>query len=161
MAQNEIDEMFDHLRRIKSGDNPDSVKINLIEKLEMVLKYHHGLLSDSLVKRTQKRKWIVKMLQWVFDGIPDECKTNLNLERLESHLLEFFKVVIDSDFKDTDEEMYYLFDKPPFVLCLIVLVEVEMKKIFLSKLRLPSLLNQELSRTRNYPKDFLIISTVC
>ncbi|KAK4737625.1 hypothetical protein R3W88_001322 [Solanum pinnatisectum] len=251
--------MFDHLRRINSGGNPDSVKINLIEKLEMVLKYHHGLLSDSLVKRTQKCKWIVKRLQWVFDGIPYECKTNLNLERLESHLLEFLKgntnlsynyelndfdlskymdcleknlndvlmilledvnseppeenleihrfimqvkivqkklifltylyateingyvnheklecletqiqcmanyvgqlylavsVVIDSDFEDIDEEAYYLFDKPPYVLCLIVLVKLEMKKIFLSELKASKFTQSRTFKDKKLPKGF-------
>ncbi|KAK6803716.1 hypothetical protein RDI58_001500 [Solanum bulbocastanum] len=230
MAQNEIDEMFDHLRRIKSGGNPDSVKINLIEKIEMVLKYHH-----------------------------DECKTNLNLERLESHLLEFFKgntnlsynyelsdfdlskymdclgknlndvlmilledvsseppeenleihsfidqvkivqkklrvltylyateingyvnheklecletqiqfmannvgqlylavsAVIDSDFEDTDEEAYYLFDKHQYVLCLIVLVELEMKKIFLSELKASKFTQSRTFKDKKLPKGF-------
>ncbi|KAK4732063.1 hypothetical protein R3W88_025051 [Solanum pinnatisectum] len=192
MTQNEIEEMLDHLRRINSGGNLDSVKINRIEKLEMVLKYHHILLPDSLVKLTEKAKWIVEMLQWVLDGIPNERKTNLNLRRLESHLLEFFEgktsflynyelndfdlskymddlgknlndvltILLEKvdtymtqingyvnheklecletriqfmgnnvDTYDTYE--YYLFDKPPYVLFLIVLVELEMKKIFL------------------------------
>ncbi|KAG5630630.1 hypothetical protein H5410_002347 [Solanum commersonii] len=57
MAQNEIEEMLDHLRRIKSGGNLIRVKIGKIEILEMVLrvfrtfvKYHHVLLPDPLDK---------------------------------------------------------------------------------------------------------------
>lgn len=98
MAQNEIEEMLDHLRRIKSGGNISSVKIDQIKKLEMVLrdfrtfiKYHHVLFPDSLVKLTKNAKSTAEMLHWVFDGIPNECKTNLYLERLESHLLELFE----------------------------------------------------------------------
>ncbi|KAG5576082.1 hypothetical protein H5410_056216 [Solanum commersonii] len=91
MAQNEIEEMLDHLRRIKSGGNLDSAKIDQIEELEMVLrilrtfiKYHRVLFRDSLVKHTNNAKLTMAML-------PDQCKTNLNLERLESHLLEFLE----------------------------------------------------------------------
>ncbi|KAH0633842.1 hypothetical protein KY289_036809 [Solanum tuberosum] len=193
MAQNEIEEMLDHLRRIKSGGNLDSVKINRIEKLEMVLKYHHVLLPDSLVKLTEKAKWIVEMLQWVLDGIPDECKTNLNLRRLESYLLEFIEeingyvnhekmecletriqfmannvgqlylavsVILVSDFvDDTDEDEvdtyeYYLFDKPPYVLFLIVLVELEMKKIFLSELKDSKFTQSRTFKDKKLPKEF-------
>ncbi|KAH0634511.1 hypothetical protein KY284_037297 [Solanum tuberosum] len=99
MVQNEIEEMLDHLRWIKNGGNLSSNKIKRIEKLEVVLRvfrtfieYHHvDLLHDSLVELTKKAKLTVEMLQRVLDGIPDECKTNLNLERLESHLLKFFQ----------------------------------------------------------------------
>ncbi|PHT51950.1 hypothetical protein CQW23_06412 [Capsicum baccatum] len=102
-----------------------------------------------------------------FFGIPYECKTNLDLQRLESQLLE----VIDgntslsynselngsdlskymnflrenlNDFMANNVGQFYLvvlvdaaeseddiFNKPPYLLCLIVLVELEMKKIFL------------------------------
>ncbi|XP_055813719.1 putative late blight resistance protein homolog R1A-3 [Solanum dulcamara] len=95
MAENEIEEMLDHLRRIKSGDDLD---IEQIKRLEMVLrvfrtyiKYHHVLLPDSLVNLIKNAIWTVQMLDNILDGIPDECKTNLNLERLKSHLLEFFE----------------------------------------------------------------------
>ncbi|XP_055814002.1 putative late blight resistance protein homolog R1A-3 isoform X2 [Solanum dulcamara] len=97
MAENEIEETLDQLRRIKSGCNMDSFDIWLITELEMVLRVfrtcikYHVLLPDSLVKLTKNAEGTVQMLLEVFDGIPDECKTNLNLERLESHLLEFFE----------------------------------------------------------------------
>uniref|UniRef100_M1D2Z2 Tospovirus resistance protein C n=1 Tax=Solanum tuberosum TaxID=4113 RepID=M1D2Z2_SOLTU len=91
MAQNEIEEMLDHLRRIKSGGNLDSAKIDQIKELEMVLRilrtfiiYHRVHFRDSLVKHTNNAKLTMAML-------PDQCKTNLNLERLESHLLEFLE----------------------------------------------------------------------
>ncbi|PHU18215.1 hypothetical protein BC332_13910 [Capsicum chinense] len=57
--QNEINEMLDHLRRIKSG-----------------------------VKLIKKSKRIVKRLCVDFIGIPDEWKTNHDMKRLESQLLE-------------------------------------------------------------------------
>ncbi|XP_055813849.1 putative late blight resistance protein homolog R1A-3 [Solanum dulcamara] len=98
MAENEIEETLDQLRRIKSGGNMDSINICQITELEMMLrvfrtciKYHHVLLPDSLVKLTKNANWTVQMFHRVFYGIPDECKTNLNLERLGSHLLEFFE----------------------------------------------------------------------
>ncbi|KAH0634515.1 hypothetical protein KY284_037301 [Solanum tuberosum] len=98
MAENEIEEMLNHLRRIKSGGNLDSTKIDQIKGLEMMLrilrtfiKYHHVLFRESLVKHTKNAKSTMAVLNWVLDGIPDECKTNLNLERLESHLLEFLE----------------------------------------------------------------------
>ncbi|KAH0634504.1 hypothetical protein KY284_037290 [Solanum tuberosum] len=98
MAENEIEEMLDHLRRIKSGGNLDSDKIDHIKRLEMALrvlrtfiKYHHVLFRDSLVKHKKNAKLTMAMLHQVLEGIPDECKTNLDLERLESHLLEFLE----------------------------------------------------------------------
>uniref|UniRef100_M1A864 Tospovirus resistance protein A n=1 Tax=Solanum tuberosum TaxID=4113 RepID=M1A864_SOLTU len=90
--------MLNHLRRIKSGGNLDSTKIDQIKGLEMMLrilrtfiKYHHVLFRESLVKHTKNAKSTMAMLHRVLDRIPDECKTNLNLERLESHLLEFLE----------------------------------------------------------------------
>ncbi|KAK4732964.1 hypothetical protein R3W88_025952 [Solanum pinnatisectum] len=88
MNENEIEEMLDHLRRIKIGG---------IWHFDMVLRVfrtfikYHVLLPDCLVKLTKIAKWTVERLRRVFDGIPDACKTSLNLERLESHLLEFFE----------------------------------------------------------------------
>ncbi|KAF3649072.1 hypothetical protein FXO38_17822 [Capsicum annuum] len=43
---------------------------------------------NSVVKITKKARRIVKMLCGDFVGIPDECKTNFDLKRLESQLLE-------------------------------------------------------------------------
>ncbi|PHT73377.1 hypothetical protein T459_24162 [Capsicum annuum] len=93
--QNEIEEMLDHVRRIKSGGDLDSFKIDQIERHEMDLrllktfvKYNHFFLPNSVVKITKKARRIVKMLCGDFFGIPYECKTNLDLKRLESQLLE-------------------------------------------------------------------------
>ncbi|KAM3236298.1 hypothetical protein P3L10_016335 [Capsicum annuum] len=93
--QNEIEKMLDHLRRIKSEGDLDSFKIDQIEKLEIDLrllrtfvKYSHFLWPNSVVKITKKARRIVKMLCGDFVGIPNECKTNLDLKRLESQLLE-------------------------------------------------------------------------
>ncbi|KAM3382839.1 hypothetical protein P3S68_008414 [Capsicum galapagoense] len=89
--QNKIKEMLDHLKGIKSGVDLDSFKIDQIEKLEMDLrllrtfvKYSHFLWPNFIVKITKKARRIVKMLCGDFVGIPDECKTNLDLKRLES-----------------------------------------------------------------------------
>ncbi|KAH0640718.1 hypothetical protein KY285_037304 [Solanum tuberosum] len=97
MAQiNDIDDVLYHLRRIKSQGDQSSIKIDQIEKLEMELrmfrtfiKYYHILLHDFFVKPTKIAKLIVKMLHRVFDGIPYECKTNLDQERLVAQLLNF------------------------------------------------------------------------
>nr|ANJ02805.1 R8 resistance protein [Solanum demissum] len=97
MNENEIEEMLDHLRRIKIEGNLDFFKIRRIGDLDIVLRVfrtfikYHVLLPDCFVKLTMNAEWTVEMLHRVFDGISDECKTNLNLERLESHLLEFFE----------------------------------------------------------------------
>nr|ASM58523.1 NB-LRR tospovirus immune receptor [Solanum huaylasense] len=98
MAENEIEEMLEHLRRIKSGGDLDWLDILRIEELEMVLrvfrtftKYHDVLLPDSLVELTKRAKLTGEILHRVLGRIPHKCKTNLNLERLESHLLEFFQ----------------------------------------------------------------------
>uniref|UniRef100_M1AV52 Tospovirus resistance protein A n=1 Tax=Solanum tuberosum TaxID=4113 RepID=M1AV52_SOLTU len=98
MAENEIEEMLDHLRRIKNGGNLNWFEIFLIKELEMVLrvfrtfiKYHDVLLPDSLVELRKSAKLTGEILHRVLDRIPYKCKTNLNLERLESHLLEFFQ----------------------------------------------------------------------
>ncbi|WMV48514.1 hypothetical protein MTR67_041899 [Solanum verrucosum] len=98
MAENEIEEMLNHLRRIKSGGNLDSVKIDQITDLEMALrvlktfiKFHHVLLCDSIVKHKKNAKLTMAILHQELEGIPDECKTNLNQERLETHLLEFLE----------------------------------------------------------------------
>nr|7X8U_A Chain A, Tospovirus resistance protein B [Solanum lycopersicum] len=98
MAENEIEEMLEHLRRIKSGGDLDWLDILRIEELEMVLrvfrtftKYNDVLLPDSLVELTKRAKLIGEILHRLFGRIPHKCKTNLNLERLESHLLEFFQ----------------------------------------------------------------------
>ncbi|KAG5600177.1 hypothetical protein H5410_031547 [Solanum commersonii] len=270
MAQNEIEEMLDHLRRIKSGGNLSSFKIDQIEKLEMVLrvfknfmKYHHVLLPDSLVKLTKKAKLTMKMLQLLFRRIPKVQKANHNLERLESYLLEFFEgktslsynyekndfdlskymdclgnnlndvlmmllegVMSDSpeeklaihrfikqlkivqkkmsflrylyateingnvneeklecletqiqfmannvvqlchavsvnvvaDFVNDKDEFdryeYDIFNKPPYLLCLIVLVELEMKKIFLSELKASKFTQSRTFKGKKLPKGF-------
>ncbi|KAM3357273.1 hypothetical protein P3S68_023987 [Capsicum galapagoense] len=91
-------EMLDHLRRIKIVGDLDSLDIDQIEKLEMDLrllrtfvKYHHVLLPDSTVILTKTTNLILKMLHQDFNLIPYECTTNLNLERLKSHLFEFIE----------------------------------------------------------------------
>ncbi|KAK4732901.1 hypothetical protein R3W88_025889 [Solanum pinnatisectum] len=186
MAQNEIEEMLDHLRRIKNGHNLHVDTIDEIEILEMELrfwrtfiKYHHVLLPDSLVKLVKNAKLFVRMLHRVFDGIPDECKINVNLERLVSELLKFtdgnitilrydyeflrylyateingcvdhekleclktriqfmannvgqfcldVSVYVAEFVNNNDEAEDDILNKPPYLLCLIVLVELEMK----------------------------------
>ncbi|KAH0637600.1 hypothetical protein KY289_037515 [Solanum tuberosum] len=96
MAQSDIDDVLDHLRRIKSGGHLNSVRIAEIETLEMdlrflrtFLKYDHVLGPDPLVKIKKKAKLIMEML--VFGGVPDECITNINVERQVSQLQEFIE----------------------------------------------------------------------
>ncbi|PHT33615.1 hypothetical protein CQW23_25415 [Capsicum baccatum] len=69
MDQNDIEDTLDRLRRIKSGSYRNSFNVDQLETLEMELRFLRTFTN--------------------FDGIPDECKTSLNLERLVSHLLEF------------------------------------------------------------------------
>ncbi|KAH0657637.1 hypothetical protein KY289_026385 [Solanum tuberosum] len=99
MAQNDIDNALDQLRWYKSGGDLARIRIGVIEMLEINLrffrtfiKYHHVLFPNSYVELRQTFKSIVELLHVVFRGIPDERKINLNLERLESYLLEFIEV---------------------------------------------------------------------
>jgi len=272
MAQNDIEDMLDNLRRIKiRGHDLNNIKIKTLEMelrfLSTFLKYHHLLLPDSLVKIAKKAQLIDEMLQSVFD----ECKTNLNVERLVSQLLEFIegntslrynfelnhshlseymdcldknlndvqmffeldatewileldatewtnemlqlnrfleqvKIIqkkmkflrylyateinsyidheklegletriqfmadnvgqfclalwltkveddIDSD-EDTDEDENDLVSKPPYLLCLIKLVELEMKKTFLGKIRASKFSQSRTFKKQKFPKDF-------
>ncbi|XP_049369982.1 putative late blight resistance protein homolog R1A-3 [Solanum verrucosum] len=114
MAENEIEEMLDHLRRIKSERDLSSARIEKIKKLEIALrvlrtfiKCHHVLFRDSLVKHKKNAKLTMAMLHQVLDGIPDECKANLNLERLESHLLEFMErdTILNNNYELNDLDL--------------------------------------------------------
>ncbi|MCD9560040.1 hypothetical protein HAX54_018469 [Datura stramonium] len=268
MAQNDIDDVLDHLRRIKTGGDLNILKINRIQTLEVVLgffrtfiKYYDVLLPDCLVKLTTNAKLSVKLLHRVFDGIPDECK---NVERLVSQLLKFiecipsvrynyelnysdlseymdclgknlndvrmcleldgstdeknlelnrfikqlkiiqkkmrflrylyateinsyvdheklecletriefmannvgqycldfslklteFDVGKDEDEDEKDEDEYDILNKPPYMLCLIVLVELEMKKIFLGELKASKFTQSRTFKDKKLPKGF-------
>ncbi|PHT39208.1 hypothetical protein CQW23_22781 [Capsicum baccatum] len=94
MVQNEIDDALDQLGMIKSGGDLSSIEVDQIEKLELRLrflrtfiKYKNVLLPDSLVKITRTAQQTVEKLD--FGKIPDECRTNINMERLVSQLQEF------------------------------------------------------------------------
>ncbi|KAM3249947.1 hypothetical protein P3L10_011717 [Capsicum annuum] len=238
MAQNENKEMLDHLRRIKIVGDLDSLDIDQIEKLEMDLrllrtfvKYHHVLLPDSTVILTKTANLILKMLHQDFNLIPYECTTNLNLERLESHLFEFiegntslsynselngfdlsdymdclgenlndvlkchrelngylyaaeingyvnheklecletrlqfmannvgqFCLTVLVDVKSEDDIFNMskddIFNEPPCLLCLIVLVELEMKKIFLGELQASKFTQSKIFKDKKLPKGF-------
>ncbi|MCD7464720.1 hypothetical protein HAX54_053286 [Datura stramonium] len=122
MAQNDIDDVLDQLRRIKSGGDLSCVKIDQIEKLEMHLrffrtfiKYHHVLLpNNSSYKMRRKAKRIIIMLYSVFGRIPDERETNLHVERLESQLLEFIECSTISRYNYELKD----FDLPEYMDCL-------------------------------------------
>ncbi|KAK4732961.1 hypothetical protein R3W88_025949 [Solanum pinnatisectum] len=95
MAQNDIEDMLDQLRRIKSGGNLNSVKIDQIVILEVEIRFlrtfikcNHVVSPDSLVKITKIAQLIMEKVHSVFDGIPDEYKNNHNLERGVLTLLE-------------------------------------------------------------------------
>nr|XP_016498640.1 PREDICTED: putative late blight resistance protein homolog R1A-3 [Nicotiana tabacum] len=93
MAHNDIEDMLDHLRRIKSRGDLNVVKIETLEMelrfLRTFIKYPHALLPDSLIEIRKKAKLIAEMVHSVFGGISGECKTSLNVERLVSELQEF------------------------------------------------------------------------
>ncbi|OIT01835.1 putative late blight resistance protein -like r1b-17 [Nicotiana attenuata] len=95
MVHNDIEDMLDHLRNIKSRGDLNVVKIETLEMelrfLRTFIKYPHALLPDSLVEIRKKAKLIAEMLHSVFGGIPGEYKTSLNVERLVSELQEFSK----------------------------------------------------------------------
>ncbi|OIS98991.1 putative late blight resistance protein -like r1a-6 [Nicotiana attenuata] len=243
MDPNEIEDMLDHLRRIKIGGDLNNVKIDEIETLELELrflrtfiKYYHFLLPDSLAKIIKKAQLIVEMLHSVFGGIPDECKTNLNVERLVSHLLEFIggnassrynyelndsylseymdclvknlndiyrclkqvKIIqkkmrflrylyatemngyIDHEklegletrirfmadnvgqfcfslwiLDEDEDDLNNILSKPPYLLCLIMLVELEMKKIFRGELKGSKFTQSRTFKDKKLPKGFL------
>nr|XP_033509301.1 uncharacterized protein LOC117274192 [Nicotiana tomentosiformis] len=107
--------MLDHLRRIKKGGDLNSVKIDQIETLEMELRflrtfleYHHVLLPDSFVNIAKKVQLVGEMIQSVFAGNTDGCKTNLNVERLASHLLKFIEGKTSSRFNYELDDSYLL-----------------------------------------------------
>ncbi|KAK6803773.1 hypothetical protein RDI58_001557 [Solanum bulbocastanum] len=93
MAQNNIDDVLDHLRMIKSGGYLNIVDVDALEMelrfFRTFLKNHCVLWPDSIVKITKKAKLIVEML--AFGRIPEECRTNIYVERLVSQLWEFIE----------------------------------------------------------------------
>ncbi|KAH0664906.1 hypothetical protein KY285_026112 [Solanum tuberosum] len=165
MAQNDIDNVLDQLRWIKSGGDLARIGIGLIEMLEINLR--------------ETFKSVVELLHVVFRGIPDESKINLNVERLESYLLEFIEEIngyVDHEklefletriqfmannveqfccavsFSIDEEDEYVIWDKPPYLLCLVVLVELEMKKIFLGELKASKFTQSRTFKDNKLPK---------
>ncbi|PHT39465.1 hypothetical protein CQW23_23038 [Capsicum baccatum] len=115
MVQNEIDDALDQLGMIKSGGDLSSIEVDHIEKLELRLrflrtfiKYKNVLLPDSLVKITRTAQQTVEKLD--FGKIPDECRTNINTERLVSQLQEFVEgntsSMSNSEMDDSDTTKY-------------------------------------------------------
>ncbi|KAG5604728.1 hypothetical protein H5410_026220 [Solanum commersonii] len=189
MAENGIEVVLDHLKKIKCGGNMNSVKIDQIETLEMELRFFRTFInySDTLVPSVffmVKMKKKAQLIEVMFYSVHGETKTTtyLNVERLVSqlrecvegntssrlnyelddfHLLEYMDYLNknlndalrylvksgrededDADLKenedDTDKDLEedgddtFCFEiKPPYLLFLVVLVELEMKKIFL------------------------------
>ncbi|KAM3202263.1 hypothetical protein P3L10_029887 [Capsicum annuum] len=78
--------------------------------LRTFVKYSHFLWPNSIVKNTKKARRIVKMLCGDFVGILEECKTNLDLKRLESQLLEVIdgntSLSYNSELNDSDISEY-------------------------------------------------------
>ncbi|XP_049347753.1 putative late blight resistance protein homolog R1A-3 [Solanum verrucosum] len=110
MAQNNIDDVLDHLRMIKSGGYLNIVDIEALEMelrfFRTFLKNHHVLWPDSLVKITKKAKLIVEML--AFGGIPEECRTNIYGERLVSQLWEFIEGSASSMLNYESDDSYLI-----------------------------------------------------
>ncbi|XP_009803436.1 putative late blight resistance protein homolog R1A-3 isoform X1 [Nicotiana sylvestris] len=109
VAQNDIEDMLDHLRSIKRGGDLNVVKIETLEMelrfLRTFLEYHHVLLPDSLVNIAKKVQLVGEMIQSVF---ADGCKTNLNVERLASHFLKFIEGKTSSRFNYELDDSYLL-----------------------------------------------------
>ncbi|KAH0728709.1 hypothetical protein KY290_001635 [Solanum tuberosum] len=110
MAQNNIDDVLDHLRMIKSGGYLNIVDIEALEMelrfFRTFLKNHHVLWPDSLVKITKKAKLIVEML--AFGGMPEECRTNIYVERLVSQLWEFIEGSASSMLNYESDDSYLI-----------------------------------------------------
>nr|XP_016503696.1 PREDICTED: putative late blight resistance protein homolog R1A-3 [Nicotiana tabacum] len=104
-----IEDMLDQLRSIKRGGDLNVVKIETLEMelrfLRTFLEYHHVLLPDSFVNIATKVQLIGEMIQSVFS---DGCKTNLNVERLESYFLKFIEGNTSSRFNYELDDSYLL-----------------------------------------------------
>ncbi|PHT87051.1 hypothetical protein T459_09157 [Capsicum annuum] len=65
-----------------------------------------------------------------------------------------FCLAISVDAAESEDD---IFNKPPYLLCLIVLVELEMKKIFLGELQLENILNNIVAENIDVEIYFLLV----
>ncbi|KAG5632696.1 hypothetical protein H5410_004413 [Solanum commersonii] len=75
------------------------------------------------------------------------------MEEMLDHLTRI-KSGDDTDEDEVDTYEYDIFNKPPFLLFLIVLVEMEMKKIFLSELKASKFTQSRTFKDKKLPKGF-------
>ncbi|KAM3222489.1 putative late blight resistance protein R1A-3 [Capsicum chacoense] len=160
MAQNYIDDMLNHLRRIESGGDSNNFKIDQIEALKMELrflrtfsKYNHVLLPNSLVIISKKGKSIVEMLHIVFGEIPDECEASLILERLESQLLEFTEGSASLRY-NYELNVSYLSE---YMDCLDENLNDVLTYLEWGTRSQPSLTNEEILQTKRFTKQLKIV----
>ncbi|KAG5604335.1 hypothetical protein H5410_025827 [Solanum commersonii] len=96
MAENGIDVVLDHLKKIKCGGDMTSVKIDQIETLEMELRFFRTFInySDTLVPngffmvKMKKKAHLIEVMFYSVHG-ETETTTCVNVERLVSQLREF------------------------------------------------------------------------
>ncbi|WMV28618.1 hypothetical protein MTR67_022003 [Solanum verrucosum] len=102
MAENGIDVVLDHLKKIKCGGDMNRIKIDQIETLEMELRFFRTFInySDTLVPNgffMVKMKKKAQLIEVMFYSVHGEIETTtcVNVERLVSQLREFVEVPND------------------------------------------------------------------
>ncbi|KAF3650464.1 hypothetical protein T459_08826 [Capsicum annuum] len=226
MAQNDINDVLDYLRRIKRGDNLNSIKIiDQIETLEPMfievfkvvngcvsaspkveltllefiqgntsLRYNYELNDSNLSEymdclNKNLNDYLMMCLEWGRSNhsLPSEeiLETNRFIKQLKivQKKMRFLRYLYVSEINgyidheklesletriqfvagnvgqfclalsvvgDKDD----IFSKPPYLLCLIVLVELEMKKIFLGELKTSKFTQSRTFKDKKLPKGF-------
>ncbi|XP_015168988.1 putative late blight resistance protein homolog R1A-3 [Solanum tuberosum] len=96
MAENSIEVVLDHLKKIKCGGDMNSVRIDQMETLEMELRFFKTFInySDTLVPNVffmVKMKKKAQLIEVMFYSVHGETETTtyLNVESLVSQLREF------------------------------------------------------------------------
>ncbi|MCE0481071.1 hypothetical protein HAX54_038468 [Datura stramonium] len=84
------------------------------------------------------------------DTSTDEDEDDTNSDEDEDDIY----IVVDEDEDDTSSDEDDILSKPPYLLCLIVLVELEMKKIFLGELKASKFSQSRTFKDKKLPKGF-------
>ncbi|MCD7464725.1 hypothetical protein HAX54_053291 [Datura stramonium] len=200
MAQNDIDDVLDQLRRIKSGGNTSSVcnfelndnsdlseymdclgknlndvlmflelersdhsstnkqifqynrvlkQVKIIQKKKTFLRYLYAKEINGYVDH-EKLEGLETRIQFMADNVGQFCLA-LSINRDDIYIDEDKEDTDedeDGDDTNTDSDEDDVLSEPRYLLCLIVLVELEMKKIFLGELMASK--NEKL---KNFPTD--------